>query len=272
MFDIHSHSTCSDGTNTPSEVVDIAKEKGLDLFSLTDHDSIAGVAEATLRAKSVGLRLISGCEMEAEFYDKLHLLCLGMDINEPCFQKMIHAQREFRLERNHNLDKKLRSLSLDVSNYLNTDSDSVTRAHYAKAMVDAGYVSDLNEAYDRYLARDALAYVHQRRFPPRQVIDATVSAGGICVLAHPMQMHCEPAPMVRRLVDDGIWGIEAYYYNATPGETVLFSSLAHTYNLFVTCGSDYHGINRPEAVIGKCYRNTDDLIRTEEELRLRFFE
>ncbi len=272
MFDIHSHSTCSDGTNTPSEVVDIAKQKGLDLFALTDHDSIAGVDEAMLRAKTVGLNILTGCEMEANFYDKLHILCLGMDLNAPCFKKLISAQRGFRLERNSNLDKKLRSLSLDVSQYLNTDSDSVTRAHYAKAMVDAGYVKDLNEAYDRYLARGAVAYVPQERFSPRQVIDATTSAGGVCVLAHPMQMHCESAPMVRRLVDDGIWGIEAYYYNATPGEIVLFSSLAHTYNLFVTCGSDYHGINRPEAVIGKCFRNVDDLIRTEEELRSRFLK
>ena len=91
------------------------------------------------------------------------------------------------------------------------------------------------------------------------------------MLAHPMQMRCEAAPMVKELVEAGIWGIEAHYYNATEGEIRRFTSLARAYGLYVTCGSDYHGADRPEAVIGECYRDNYELKRTEQELMRKFF-
>lgn len=271
MFDVHSHSTCSDGTETPSAVVEIAKARGLGLFALTDHDSISGVPEAMKRANEIDLPLLTGCEMEASFYDKLHLLCLGMDISDPGFLRLVERQREYRLERNEKLDKKLCSLGFDISRVLNTESDCVTRAHYARALVDAGYADDMNQAFDRILGRGACAYVSQERLSPKQVISATKNAGGVVVLAHPMQMRCEAAPMVKELVEAGIWGIEAHYYNATEGEIRRFTSLARAYGLYVTCGSDYHGADRPEAVIGECYRDNYELKRTEHELMRRFF-
>lgn len=271
MFDVHSHSTCSDGTETPAEVVDIAKARGLGLFALTDHDSIAGVSEALRRAEEVDLPLLTGCEMEASFRDKLHLLCLGMDIYDSNFVRMVERQREYRLERNEKLNKRLRSLGFDISDVLNTDSDCVTRAHYARAMVDAGYAENMNQAYERFLGKGACAYVHQERLSPEQVITATKNAGGVVVLAHPMQTHCEAAPMVKELADAGIWGVEAHYYNASEDEIRCFTSLARAYGLYVTCGSDYHGADRPEAIIGECYRDNYELKRTEQELMRRFF-
>ena len=271
MFDLHSHSVYSDGTETPSKVVDIAKESGLSLFALTDHDSIAGVKEAIVRAKEVSLNLLTGCEMEVSFYAVLHLLCLGMDIDDPGFKRVIERQREYRLERNDKLTKLLYSLGYDVAPALNTDCDCVTRAHFAAALVRLGYASSMNDAYRRILGQGCPGYVKQERLSPKEVIDCTKNAGGIVVLAHPMQMKCEPAPMVDELVSLGIWGIEAHYYNATPGETRLFTSLGKAHGLNITCGSDFHGSTRPEAVIGGCYDGCDELKRTEEKLYRLFF-
>lgn len=270
MFDLHSHSKCSDGSDTPSVVVEAAKAKGLDLFALTDHDSVAGVNEAFKRAGELGLPMLSGAEMEAAYPATLHLLCLGMDICEAGFAALVERQREFRLERNAELTKKLRLLGMDVSELIGSDSDCITRAHYARALVERGFAASMNDAYDRILGKNGVAYVKQERLRPEQVINATRSAGGVVVLAHPMQMRCEAAPMVRELTEYGIWGIEAHYYCATPGETKQFTSLARANNLFVTCGSDYHGKDRPAAVIGGCYEDNEELRRTRDELNRIF--
>ncbi len=270
MFDLHSHSTCSDGSECPAAVVDIAAAKGLDLFALTDHDSVAGVPEALKRAQAVGLPMLSGAEMEASFYATLHLLCIGMDITDPGFAAMVARQREFRLERNAKLEAKLDSLGMNISGLIDEESDCVTRAHYARALVLAGFAKDMNDAYDRILGRSGMAYIQQERLSPKQVISAARDAGGIVVLAHPMQMHCAAAPMIRELAELGIWGVEAHYYNATIGQTRQFTALARANDLFVTCGSDFHGEDRPAAVIGGCYIENDELKRTRDELNRRF--
>lgn len=270
MFDLHSHSICSDGSEKPSDVVDIAKSSGLDLFALTDHDSVAGVEDALTRAQGVGIPMLSGAEMEAEYPVTLHLLCLGMDITDAGFDALVKRQKEFRTERNLKLTRKLRSIGMDVTEQINSESDCITRAHYARALVVGGFAQSMNDAYSRILGKSGLAYIKQERLSPEQIISATRNAGGIVVLAHPMKMNCEALPMVHELAEKGIWGIEAHYYCATPGETVRFTSLARENGLYVTCGSDYHGKDRPTAVIGGCYEDNYELKRTRAELNRIF--
>lgn len=270
MFDLHIHSICSDGSETPAAVADMAKQSGLELFALTDHDSIQGVPEAAARANEIGLNMLSGAEMEASYPATLHLLCLGMDITEPGFIGMIERQREYRLERNVKLSERLAALGMDVSSALKAESDSVTRAHYARALVELGYAADMNDAYARILGSGCPAYIKQERLGPAEVVKRTRDAGGVVVLAHPMKMRCEPSRMVAELSELGLWGIEAHYYSATPGEIQQFSALGRAHGLFITCGSDFHGRDRPLAVMGGCCGGCDELKRSREELNRLF--
>lgn len=270
MFDLHSHSICSDGSESPTGVVDIAIEAGLDLFALTDHDCTSGVSEAMEYASSLGLPMLTGAEMEAEYPATLHLLTIGMNINNSEFKKLVKKQTQFRDERNEKLEKLLNSLGMDVHPVLNTQSSCITRAHYAKALVDLGFANSMNDAFTRILGNNGKAYVKQQRLKPNEIINATLNAGGIVVLAHPMLMKYNSADLIDEMKKFGVWGVEAYYYASSHGKTRLFSSLARSHDLYITCGSDFHGADRPKAKIGCCYKECEDLIKTREELNRLF--
>lgn len=270
MFDLHSHSNCSDGSETPESVVDLAKAAGLELFALTDHDCIEGVNPAMRYAKSVGLNMLTGVEMEASYSDILHILGLGMDIDDPAFVSLVAKQKAYREERNHKLDEKLCSLGMDVSGTLNRDAYCTTRANYAQALVAASFASNLDDAFDRILGRGCPAYIRQEHPSAQEIISTIHRAGGVAVIAHPMMMKCNPAALIADMARLGIWGVEAYHSTATAGESVVFSSLARTHGLYVTCGSDFHGSSRPDVKIGGYYRDCDELKRTQQELKRLF--
>ena len=250
MYDLHTHSRCSDGSESPEHVAELAKAAGIGLLALTDHDCVRGVPAALSRAAQLGLRMLPGVEAEADYADKLHILGIGQDIDAPCFQKLLAEQTALREERNRLLEIKLRKMGMDVSDYL-IRSESTTRANYAAALTAAGHAENTADAFRRILNRDALADIKQKHPSPQAVIDAVTGAGGAAILAHPMLMKkCDPHELVRDLADKGIWGIEAFYGAATEGETRLFSSLSREFGLFATCGSDFHGKSRPNAPIG----------------------
>lgn len=270
MFDLHSHSICSDGSETPEAVIDIAFNAGADLFALTDHDCVGGVGSALRHAAKIGLSMLTGTETEAEYPSTLHILGLGMDINEVGLVKLMKTQEQYREDRNAKLEKKLREVGMDVSSVLERSAFCTTRANYAAALVKAGYALDMNDAFNRIVGRDGIAYIKQEHPSTKEIITAINNAGGVAVVAHPMKMQCDHRTLIAELAEFGLWGVEAYYPSATPGETRLFSSLARQFGLFVTCGSDFHGSRRPDAKIGCCYRECDDLKRTREELNKRF--
>lgn len=271
MYDLHTHSRCSDGSESPEHVAELAKAAGIELLALTDHDCVRGVPAALSRAAQLGLRMLPGVEAEADYADTLHILGIGQDIGAPCFQKLLAEQTALREERNRLLEIKLRKMGMDVSDYL-IRSESTTRVNYAAALTAAGHAENTADAFRRILNSDALADIKQKRPSPQAVIDAVTGAGGAAILAHPMLMKkCDPHELVRDLADKGIWGIEAFYGAATEGETRLFSSLSREFGLFATCGSDFHGKSRPNAPIGSGWRSCAQLEAALSELCRRFF-
>lgn len=271
MYDLHTHSRCSDGSESPEHVAELAKAAGIELLALTDHDCVRGVPAALSRAAQLGLRMLPGVEAEADYADTLHILGIGQNIDAPCFQKLLAEQAALREERNRLLEIKLRKMGMDVSDYL-IRSESTTRANYAAALAAAGHAENITDAFRRILNSDALADIKQKHPSPQAVIDAVAGAGGAAILAHPMLMKkCDPHELVRDLADKGIWGVEAFYGAATEGEARLFSSLSREFGLFATCGSDFHGKSRPNAPIGSGWRSCAQLEAALSELCRRFF-
>ena len=203
MYDLHTHSRCSDGSESPEHVAELAKAAGIELLALTDHDCVRGVPAALSRAAQLGLRMLPGVEAEADYADTLHILGIGQDIDAPCFQKLLAEQTALREERNRLLEIKLRKMGMDVSDYL-IRSESTTRANYAAALAAAGHAENTADAFRRILNRDALADIKQKHPSPQAVIDAVTGAGGAAILAHPMLMKkCDPHELVRDLADKG---------------------------------------------------------------------
>ena len=203
MYDLHTHSRCSDGSESPEHVAELAKAAGIELLALTDHDCVRGVPAALSRAAQLGLRMLPGVEAEADYADTLHILGIGQDIDAPCFQKLLAEQTALREERNRLLEIKLRKMGMDVSDYL-IRSESTTRANYAAALTAAGHAENTADAFRRILNRDALADIKQKHPSPQAVIDAVTGAGGAAILAHPMLMKkCDPHELVRDLADKG---------------------------------------------------------------------
>lgn len=266
MYDIHIHSCCSDGSEAPERIAELAKEAGACLFALTDHDCVSGVERARRRAAELGVPMLPGAELEAEYSEQLHLLCIGVDIYAPELRELLQKQREIRGARNSELLERLKRMGMDVSERLDGSAECITRAHFAAALVEAGYAQSLGEAFRSILGRGCPAYVPQKHPEPRTIIDAAAKAGGVCILAHPMKMNCCHSRLIAQLKENGLWGIEAYYSSATPGQTQEFVSLARGFDLAVTCGSDFHGASRPAAHIGGAWRSCRELERSQELL------
>lgn len=266
MFDIHTHSYCSDGADSPSEVVEKAKEARLDLFALTDHDTVIGLPEAEKRAKELRLPLLAGCEIEADYEDTLHILALGMDVENADFKALMKRKIIMRDERNEKLTARLAELGMDISSVLESSRGATTRANYAEALVKLGYAESTADAFDRLIGRGQIAFIKQPHPSPEEVIGTVEAAGGICVIAHPMKMKVDPARLIADMKRLGIRGVEAFYGTATEGEQRLFATLAKQNGLFVTCGSDSHGARRPRTHIGKGWQQCEELKAAERML------
>lgn len=266
MFDLHSHSYYSDGDDSPEAVVKAAKQAGAELFALTDHDCSVGLPEAVKYAGEISLSFLPGIEIQAEYPEQLHILGLGIDISEPDFIGLTERLREYRNDRNIRLGRRLKALGMDVSGVLKESRYCTSRTNYAQALVEMGFAADVKDAFKRIVGRNGIAGVYCKHPSVKEVINAIRKAGGVAVLAHPMKMKCNYTALISELTESGLWGVEAYYYSASPAETAFFSSLAANKGLYVTCGSDYHGANRPLASIGCCYEDSDALKRTRERL------
>lgn len=271
MFDLHTHSYCSDGTDAPELVAEKAAALGCTLFALTDHDTMSGVAAAKARAAELSLPFLTGCEIEAKYADTLHILGLGVDPENPALRELLEIKERNRIDRNRRLGERLAELGMDVSSALVESRGATTRANYASALVELGYAKDLTDAFGRILKRGCPAYVSQEHPSPEVVVDTIRAAGGVAVIAHPMKMDkCDPRRLIADMARLGCWGVEAFYCGATEGQTRLFASLAREHGLFVTCGSDYHGKRRPSSPLGGAWRDCAELLRTELLLKKRF--
>lgn len=265
-MDLHTHSRCSDGDRTPAALVRCAAEAGVSMLALTDHDCVRGVAEAVAAGREYGVRVVPGVEMDNEFDQELHILGLGVDVDDPALQRELAAARERREVRNARILEKLLEMGVDVRPFLAASAGVTTRMHIALALVEGGFATGIADAFNRYIGQGAPAFATVQRPTPERVIALLRGAGGIPVLAHPCHLKGDVYAIVRELCALGIAGIEAYYSTSTPGQTRLFLSLAAQHGLLVTCGSDFHGDRRPAARLGCAWTDDPALERTRAAL------
>ncbi len=247
--DFHSHSSCSDGRLAPSDLVKLAKEKGLAALALTDHDTVRGLPEAMEAGIRLGVRVVAGVEISAEFEPgTMHLLGLGVDIANKDLGAALASLQQARQDRNPEVFRRLRALGLPLE-YSAVEElaagGQVGRPHFAQALVDLGVVGTFKEAFDRYLGKGKPAYVPKRRMASRDAIQVIHGAGGVCVLAHPIQTGLqgkELETLILILQAQGLDGIEAWHSDHTPEDVMAYLDLAARLGLRVSGGSDFHGI------------------------------
>lgn len=257
MIDLHVHSNCSDGTLSPEELVSYALEKRLAAFALTDHDTVAGLAAAQKAAEGTALEVVAGIEFSTEYQGcDIHIVGLDMDYHDPRFASRLTHFLDSRNLRNEKMIRLMQQDGMDISSEQMQErfGDVVlTRAHFARYLMEHGYVQEMSEAFRTHLGDRCPYYVPREKVTPVQAVDLIYRAGGIPILAHPMLYHLSEADMRRMILslrDAGLIGIEALYSTHSKIDEGLVRSMAKTYGLLISGGSDFHGSNKPDIDLG----------------------
>ena len=294
IVDLHVHSNKSDGSMSPSRLVGLAAEKGLCAFALTDHDTTEGIPEAMEAARQYNvalaegripalpnmqpgrtaafsdsspggvpplpLEVIPGIEFSTEYQGKdIHILGLYIDYEASFFKAHIKAFVDSRILRNQKMCANLQGAGIDISyeKLLEAYPGSViTRGHYARYMLEHGYVKNIPEAFEKYIGDHSKYYVPREKVTPSQAIHLILKAGGLPILAHPPLYHMSDAALdtlVNLLTEDGLVGIEAIYSTYQPSDERQMRSLAKKYGLCISRGSDFHGATKPNLEMATGY-------------------
>lgn len=256
-IDLHTHSLCSDGTMTPAEVVRAAKAAGLAAIALSDHDTVAGVREAMAEGERIGVEVVPAIELSAQSETETHILGYFIDIeNEALLEKMEYI-KQVRVRRQENVCRNLRALGFDVMMdevRQIAGSDVLCRAHFAKIMVQKGYVSSVKEAFSQYLASGKPAYSGTQALTDTEAVRLIKDAGGLAFVAHLHQTKrtlYDLESFLLRLKDAGLDGVEGYYTEYTPEMERDYRALAKRLGLMLSGGSDFHADNKPHISIGR---------------------
>ena len=252
IVDLHVHSNKSDGSFTPSELVDYALEKGLSAFALTDHDTTDGIDEALAAASGKPVEVIPGIEFSTEYEGKdIHIVGLYIDYNSDYFKRRLINFVRGRTIRNEEMCRRLTDHGFPVT-YKELCAQFpdcvITRAHYARFMQSKGYVKTVKEAFDKYIGDGCPCFVPRKKITPMRAVEIILKAGGFPVLAHPLLYHFtdkELEELVILLKKMGLQGIEALYSTHTPADERKIRALAARHGLCISGGSDFHGIAKP---------------------------
>ncbi|MCM1542154.1 MAG: PHP domain-containing protein [Blautia sp.] len=262
-IDLHVHSNRSDGTFSPTQLVDYAMDKGLAAFALTDHDTVDGLEEALGYAEQLRKTLppdkagnvpevIPGIEFSTEYQGRdVHIVGLYINYNNTRFQKYLQDFVDSRINRNRKMCALLQEAGIDISyeSLLSEFPDAViTRAHYAKFLLNHNYTNSMKDAFDRYIGDHCPYYVPREKVTPEQAVELIREADGIPILAHPILYHMSDErleTLVSQLKEAGLVGIEAIYSTYNAAEERQIRRLAEAYGLAVSGGSDFHGENKP---------------------------
>lgn len=261
-IDLHTHSTASDGTLSPSELMALARQSGLSAIALTDHDSVSGITEASAAAENAGVEFIPGIELSTNYQGKeLHVVGLYIDITDEPLLAMSEDFVRSREERNLQMITLLQKEGFDITEEKikkRFGNCVMTRAHFARYLVEQGFVQDMNEVFAVYLGDDCRCYVDRERIHTNDAIRLIKNAGGIAILAHPVLYHY-PDDILKEILKEfksaGLDGIEAIYSTNSPEEEARFRKLAKEEHLAISGGSDFHGSNKPKIALGKGYGN-----------------
>jgi predicted metal-dependent phosphoesterase TrpH len=244
--DLHTHSTYSDGRLTPTELVERAVGRGLEVLALTDHDCTDGIAEALKAAqKHPQLLFIPGVELSTDVpQEEVHVLGYFLDWQNRRFQGRLDRLRRSRLERGQKMLAKLKRLGIEVSWHRVQElagDGAVGRPHIALAMMEAGRISSLEEAFDRYIGRNGPAYVEREKITPVEAVQLLINASALPVLAHPRDLHNLDS-LLLELKEAGIIGMEVYYQDYDQEAIDRLLAIARQHDLLPLGGSDFHGI------------------------------
>jgi predicted metal-dependent phosphoesterase TrpH len=246
--DLHVHTTFSDGVFTPTETVQYARKAGLAAISITDHDSVEGIPEALAAGAREGIEIIPGIELSAEVdgsaKSEMHILGYCIDWENAQFRETLTTLRRSREQRAQDILKKLQTLGigLDAQKLLTiAGTGAIGRLHVAKALIEGGFVRDINDAFYKYLGIGKPAYVPKQHLTPADAIRMILRVGGVPVLAHPYYGHYSNRELLQSLVRDGLAGIEVWHTKHPPSTVDLFKRLARELQLVSTGGSDCHG-------------------------------
>ena len=268
MVDLHVHSTCSDGTFTPEELVDYAMEKGLRAFALTDHDTVNGLDRAIRYAEGSPAdapapqvpEVIPGIELSTEYQGKdIHMVGLFIDYHQPDFAHYLEDFIHSRENRNEKMCALLREHDNDITYealLAEFPGAVITRAHFARYLLSHGYIQSMKEAFDRYVGDHAPCYIPREKVTPMQAVHLILQSGGVPILAHPILYHMSDErldKLVATLKQEGLAGIEAIYSTYNAAEERQIRKLAAKYELLLSGGSDFHGAAKPGLSLGNGY-------------------
>ena len=257
-IDLHTHSTASDGSLTPTELIELAATIGLDSIALTDHDTLEGIDEAAVAADRVGIELVPGVELSLD-WDRggMHLLVLWLAPEGGPLQDRLAELRVARNSRNARIVDRLNELGLEITLEEvehEAGTGSVGRPHIAAVMVRRGHVPDIRAAFDEYLGNGRPAYMSRDRLGPEEAIRLARQSGGVPVLAHAHTMGldnvAEVEAMMRRLANAGLVGVECHYGSYDADERAGYVRMAARFGLLPSGGSDFHGTYKSEVALG----------------------
>lgn len=248
IFDLHCHSTASDGVLTPAALVARAHEQGVDVLSLTDHDDVRGQADAARAAHAVGMRYIIGVEISVTWCGHtLHVVGLGVDPQHPELLAGLEANRAGRAERARQMGEALARIgipgALEGAYAYAVNKDLIGRTHFARFLVEEGYVKDVKTVFKKYLVKGKPGYVHHQWASLSQAVSWIHAAGGQAVLAHPGRCNFGSEKMRALLAefrDLGGEAIEVVTGSHTPEQVPIYAELAEEFGLYASCGSDFH--------------------------------
>lgn len=257
IVDLHTHSTASDGTFAPADVVRLAHEAGVSAIALTDHDTIDGVGEAASAAGSLGIDFLPGIEVSCAHPrpGTLHLLGYGFDVDHPSIRRLTRILADARIERAERIVARLREGGIDVSlDQLRETAGRLGRPHFAAMLIRAGHAVSTRDAFDRFLGGGGSAFVENNPLSAEQVIPMIRDAGGMASLAHPLQLRrstwAQLESMIRELGEQGMEGLETLHNTHDTETAHRLTRLADRLELIPTGGSDFHGANKPWIRLG----------------------
>lgn len=265
MIDLHTHSTASDGTLSPEALVDLAADKGLTALALTDHDTVAGIPPALARGAVRGIHVVPGMELGVRWdgAGQMHVLGYYIRHDDSHLGERLDWLRARRRERATRIVAKLNRLGVEIPFGRVeeiTGGESIGRPHVARALLEAGHVASVSEAFDRYLSRGRPAFEEKEQLNPKEAVGLVKSSGGAAVLAHPGTLKL-PTAQLSRCIEElkayGLAGLETIWSGHNRAQVESYSALARRLGLLTTGGSDFHGENKPGIELGTGRNNVE---------------
>lgn len=251
--DLHTHTTFSDGTTTPQDLIKLASDRGLSCVAISDHDTVDGLAFAEASAQTCGVELVPSLELSSEYENsEVHILGFFIEYKKPSLLAKLKEIRADRVLRMREMVERLNTMgvNVDINKVLKIAGNAtVGRMHLARILHQDKFISTTQEAFYKYIGEDCPAYVSNFKLKPKDAIELVLSSGGVPVLAHPYVLNNDN--LIAEFTGYGLLGLEVYYPEHSPDMTGRYERFAAKFNLIKTGGSDYHGALKPQNPLGK---------------------